>query len=242
MVLNKKITRLILYTFFICFIVFWGYLSYQKKGDWAISIYVGENPYELTPHPDIKDNPVLTRNSVKDIPKGFVADPFMIESNNKWYMFFEVFNSLTGHADIGLASSDDALIWNYEHIVIDEPYHLSYPYVFSWEKSFYMIPEGRRGGAIKLYKAMSFPYEWKFIKNLVEGNYADASIVYFDNTWWMFALKGYEKLTLFYADSLKGEWIEHPKSPIIEDDKNIIRPGGRIVFHKNKMIRYVQDG
>ena len=36
--------------------------------------------------------------------------------------------------DIGAAvSSDDGITWQHLGIVLDEPWHLSYPFVFSWQ-------------------------------------------------------------------------------------------------------------
>jgi hypothetical protein len=34
-------------------------------------------------------NPVLTRGDVNDVPALFVADPFILESDGKWHMYFE---------------------------------------------------------------------------------------------------------------------------------------------------------
>ena len=37
-------------------------------------------------------------------------------------------------------------------------------------------------------------------------------------------------------------WIEHPQSPLIENDQRSMRPAGRVVVDDNKIIRYSQDG
>jgi hypothetical protein len=223
-------------------IFFWIYYSFVDRGVWSICIYTGTNPYEFTPHPLVNNAPVLTADDVKDVPASFVADPFMIHDNNKWYMFFEVMNSMSGQGDIGFASSKDGVDWQYEKIILDEPFHLSYPYIIKWNKTYYMIPESRGGSAVKLYKATEFPTKWTFISDLIVGNYADPSIVYKDENWWLFVLKGYDTLVLYYAKNLIGPWTEHPASPLIKGDKNIARPAGRIITVDDKIIRYVQDG
>ena len=239
---RKKIVIFAFICIFFSLISFWTYYSFNDEKIWSISIYTGSNPYKFTPHPLTNNKPVLTADDVKDVPAHFVADPFMINENNKWYMFFEVKNTLSGHGDIGLASSNDGLKWQYEQIVIDEPFHLSYPYVFKWNGLFYIIPESRRGSAVKLYQATNFPTQWKFISNLIAGNYADPSIVYKNGKWWLFILRGSDVLVLYYADNLTGPWIEHPMSPLINGDKNIARPGGRLIVVDDKILRYVQDG
>jgi hypothetical protein len=208
----------------------------------SIGIYSGSTPFNPVPHPYIKNQPVLTAEDVNDVPARFVADPFMIFDNEKWHMFFEVFNSLSEQGDIGYASSENGLDWYYKQIVLDEPFHLSYPYVFRWNDTYYMIPESRGSNAIKLYEAFEFPTRWSFVKDLVVGNYADPSIVYKNGKWWLFALREWDDLALFFSDNLTGPWIEHPQSPIIKDDKNTSRPGGRIIIVGNKIIRFVQDG
>ena len=58
---------------------------------WAIGIYTGESPLDLTSAQNIS-NPVLTRESVTDVSAVFVADPFMLRANHVWHMFFEVMN------------------------------------------------------------------------------------------------------------------------------------------------------
>lgn len=106
-----------------------------KDTEWSIGIYGGASPYDLAPLKDVS-YPVLSARDVTDIKAEFVADPFMIRHASKWYMFFEVLNALTNRGEIGLATSDDGLRWRYERIVLREPFHLSYPYVFRYRDDF----------------------------------------------------------------------------------------------------------
>src|SRR5438045_8028042 len=105
---------------------------------WSIAIYCGDSPFELKP---VRGQPVLTKDNVTNMPAAFVADPFMIQRDHTWYMFFEVMNAETGRASINLANSDNGHEWTYKQIVLDEPFHLSYPYVFAWQDEHYMVPE-----------------------------------------------------------------------------------------------------
>ncbi len=104
-----------------------------------------------------------------------------------------------------------------------------------------MIPESRRGGGVRLYKADVFPTKWTFVKELLHGSYADPSLFFKDNLWWLFVLKGNDTLTLHYADHFLGPWQEHPNSPIIKGNLDITRPGGRVISYNDRIIRYVQD-
>jgi hypothetical protein len=210
---------------------------------WSIGIYTGPSPFNLLPTPGVA-NPALSSSDVTDVPAKFVADPFMVRRAGVWYMFFEVLNQQTAKGEIGLATSVNGFEWTYRQIVLAEPFHLSYPYVFEYDNDFYMIPETLHANAVCLYKAQDFPWRWQQVGRLLKGSYADPSIIHFENRWWMFACSTpYEHDTarLYFADSLKGPWIEHPASPIVEGNKHNARPGGRLLVFDDKIIRFTQD-
>ena len=220
----------------------YGHISTYESGPWSIGIYEGVNPFDIKP-PDKIINPVLTRKNVTDIKTKFVADPFIVFNNKKFYMFFEAFNKDTSQGDIGYAESIDTYHWVYKRIIIDEPFHLSYPYVFKWNEEFYLIPESSRDLSVRLYKALLFPYKWKYIGNLLSGYaYKDPSILRYNNKWWLF-VGGYlnSVLNLYYSDDLLTGWKPHPMNPIVKFDKKIARPGGRVIIYNSKIYRMAQD-
>lgn len=218
----------------------------QAREDvWSIGIYFGDSPFHFTEPRHIK-NPVLTREDVSDVPASFVADPFMIQAHQTWYLFFEVKNRTTQKGEIALAKSKDGLSWNYQQIVLCEPFHLSYPYVFEWMNDYYMIPETWKAESVRLYKATRFPSEWSFVATLLSGDaFFDSSIVRYNDLWWLFSGSNgqgrFDTLRLHYARDLTGPWIEHPLSPIVKGDPRIARPGGRMLVLKDKIYRYAQD-
>jgi beta-xylosidase len=206
---------------------------------WSIAIYSGPTPFQLQPAP-----PVLTKSDITDIPADFVADPFMLRRNDTWYMFFEVMRTDTELGEIGLATSNDAHTWTYDRIVLREPFHLSYPHVFEWQNDYYMLPETLNAGAVCLYKALDFPYNWSVVARLIEGQLADPSILRFNDLWWLFACSTpyqHDTLRLCFANELTGPWTEHPKSPLIRNDKCRARPAGRILNFNNRLFRFAQD-
>ncbi len=188
-------------------------ISFAKKVFWSIGIYIGKNPIELSEHPKIKNRPVLYGSDVTDMRAESVADPFMVHNNESWFMFFEIIDAKTQKGFIGLATSKDCIDWDYKEIVLKESFHLSYPYVFRYKKTYYMIPETRNDNSIRLYESVEFPYNWRFVKKLMIGNFADASVIYHNQKWWMFALLNYDNLALYYAEDILGLWVEHPKAP-----------------------------
>lgn len=210
---------------------------------WSIGIYTGESPYALQA-PANKKNPVLTAAHVTDVAAKFVADPFMLHVDNRWYMFFEVLDRETARGVISLGTSDDGFDWTYREVVLREPFHLSYPYVFEWQGVHYMIPETLGASALCLYKADDFPVRWSLYRKLIDGAHADPSIVRFDDLWWLFVCAtpfGHDVLRLYFARDLDGPWKEHRRSPIIKNDKSRARPAGRILQSNGRVTRFAQD-
>jgi hypothetical protein len=217
----------------------------NKKERWSIGIYMGFSPLKIIDSQKIK-NPVISRRNITDVRAGFVADPFMLWVNSTWYMFFEILNQKTQRGEIGLATSQNAVDWTYQQIVLAEPFHLSYPYVFEWKNEYYMIPESAQAEAIRLYKASQFPLEWTFIGDIMSGSsFLDSSVFRYADTWWLFTETSsdyrFDTLRLFYSNELLGSWVEHPKSPIVSGNAHIARPGGRVLVMNDKILRYAQD-
>lgn len=214
----------------------------QVTTNWAIGIYTGDSPLELTP--GWADNPVLTAEDVTDARATFVADPFLAQENGTWYMFLEVLNADTDHGDIAYATSPDGRDWTYQRIVLDEPFHVTYPYVFQWEGEWYMLPETTQANEVRLYKAARFPIEWSYAGTLLEGAFLDSSILFYDDMWWLFTSpteNASHRMRLYYSKDLLGPWKEHPASPIVDWNANIARSGGRIIVHDGRIIRFAQD-
>jgi hypothetical protein len=212
---------------------------------WSIGIYVGESPLAVRSPLEV-ENPVLTREHVTDVPAAAVADPFMVRKNDLWYMFFEVLNRSNEKGEIGLAVSETGLNWSYQQIVLSEPFHLSYPYVFEWKHEFYMVPEMFQSGSIGLYKASKFPVQWSFVGTLIKGGYfVDNSVFLYQGKWWLLTETNpevkHDTLRLFYADDIVGPWQEHASSPIVQGDPRIARPAGRVLVLDDVVIRFAQN-
>ena len=143
-----------------------------------------------------------------------------------------------------MATSSNGLDWKYEQIVLREDFHLSYPYVFEWQNTYYMIPETLGANAACLYQADDFPFHWSLSKKLIDGPCADPSIVRFQRSVVALSLPvpyQHDTLRLYFAEELTGPWREHPKSPIIRGDKCRARPAGRMLTLNDKVIRFAQE-
>lgn len=209
---------------------------------WSIGMARGPSPLDLHL---IADNPVLTARDVTDVNALYVADPFMIRRDGVWYLYFEILPpGKPPHGVIGMASSRDAISWQYQGVVLREPFHLSYPQVFEWQGAVYMIPESLGAEAVRLYRATQFPRVFEPVADLLPGQWADPTLCYHQGRWWMFVCADPFKnrtLHLFFADRLRGPWHPHAQNPIIADDQRTARPGGRIRSIGGRPIRLAQD-
>lgn len=207
---------------------------------WSIGIYEGDHPLELKRR---VGNPILRARDVTDTAARMVADPFAVEKDGLWHLFFEVDSVSTRQGEIALATSPDLVHWTYRQIVLDEPFHLSYPQVFEHDGVWYMIPESCAANSIRLYRADPFPSHWTLEAELVKGPHKDPSVFYDNGRWWLFSCTGQnEDMHLFYADELTGPWTAHEGNPVIRNDRSRARCGGRILrIDDGRVIRFAQD-
>lgn len=212
---------------------------------WRIGIYGGPSPLDLEPLPGIT-NPVLTPAEVTDVPALFVADPFALQRDGVWHLLFEVYNGALERGQIASATSEDLTRWDYRGIVLDEPFHLSYPYLVEWQDHVYMVPESGQRGQVRLYRAAPFPSRWEFVDVLIEGPvHVDSSLFRHAGRWWMLSETGEsgtpDTLRLYHSADLGAGWTEHPGSPVVRGDARSARPAGRVVRHNGRLLRFAQD-
>ncbi|MBV6518232.1 MAG: hypothetical protein DCC43_07945 [Candidatus Brocadia sp.] len=208
--------------------------------DWTNVVY---SPFHLVP-PTTVTNPVQKGSDVTEYPADMVADTFLFYENNTWYMFNETLGS--GHnGDLAVSLSSDGLHWTYQQIVLNEPFHLSYPQVFKFGGTYYMIPETSAVNEMRLYRATNFPSAWTREATLLSGSaFVDSSIFRHNGKWWIFTGNAtISNCYLYYSDNLTSGWIQHPMSPIVTGDSNKTRPAGRaFVYDNNRIIRTAQNG
>lgn len=179
-------------------------------------------------------------------PKHLIwADPFVISENNKHYLFIEELPIKTNKGHISCMVLNDKGEVEKSAIIIDQPFHLSYPFIFKYEETWFMIPESADNSTVDLYECLEFPFKWRFKKSLLTHVRALDSTLYFqDNKYWLFCTiqkrsgsSTNEELCLFYTDHfLTGEWTEHTGNPVLSDPSSA-RPAGRIFYHDNSWYR-----
>jgi hypothetical protein len=178
----------------------------------------------------------------------FWADPFPVVVGDRTWMFIEEYLYATARAHIAVIEMEADGRWKPPVRVLERPYHLSYPFVFEWNGSYYMIPETGRTNAIELYRATRFPFEWEFDRVLMKHvRAADATLAEMDGRWLMFVniaapgmLENWDELFLFVADTPLGPWTPHAANPIKSDVRSC-RPAGRLFRRGHDLYRPAQD-
>ena len=213
---------------------------------WSIGIYVGPSPLALSPASGCP-SPVLARRDVTDASALFVADPFLIRVEGTWHMFFEVVVPAPRgvRGVIAHATSGDGFRWAYQRIVLEEPFHLSYPHVFAAGPDVFMIPETQEAGSVRLYRAAPFPHRWVHVQDLLNGPvFLDSTVFRRDGRWWMFTETSPgmqdDTLRLYHARELTGRWEEHPCSPVVRGNRRMARPAGGVVELPGRLVRWAQ--
>ncbi len=218
--------------------------SVRVRKIWSIAIYEGSSLLDLRPAAEAA-SPILTAESVTDVPARFVADPFLLRRSDGWHLFFEVLDDSTGRGAIGHASSADGLRWVYQRIVLAEPFHLSFPLVFESSGEVFMLPECGAAGEVRLYRADPFPVRWRHEATLLTGHpFADSVLLEHAGSFWLFTVfEQYRSadVHLFFAEALRGPYVEHPASPVVTGNPHGARAAGRIFQDGRRLVRLAQD-
>lgn len=179
--------------------------------------------------------------TIKNPPNRFLADPFLIAYEGVNYCFVEDF---CYEKNIGRISCYKIFENRYEPlgIVIEENFHLSFPYVFEFNGEIYMCPETAQAEDIRLYKSTKFPYEWTFEKTLIQNIVAVDTIIFEDDGIWFLLTntcsgklnERNSELHIFFADNpLSESWTKLPENPIIFDSQKA-RNGGFFIQNNKK--------
>ncbi len=182
-----------------------------------------------------------------DDGRRYFADPFVIVRDGRRYVFCEEYPYATGKGVISVFTIEADGRVTSPRVVLERPYHLSYPFVFERGGEVFMIPETLGNRAIELYRAVTFPDRWEKVATLVDGVEAsDATLLERDGRLWLFAAisdggrSTWDGLGLFHADDLFGEWRALPANPVLAD-AGAARPGGEMFVRDGALYRPAQD-
>jgi hypothetical protein len=186
----------------------------------------------------------------KDIPSPahrFYADPFAVTWKGRTFVFFEDLDHRVGKGIISAIEFGEAGPIGPAIPVLEEPWHLSYPFLLQHDDELWMIPESTGNRDVTLYKCVDFPGRWERHTTLLSGlELADATIVRHDGLNYLFGATrdgagGYsDTLSLFHSERLFGPWIPCAANPVMVDRASA-RPAGNFVTINGQLWRPVQD-
>jgi len=167
------------------------------------------------------------------------------DANTAYYVFIEEYLNSTGKGHISVIELNREGVVSGPTTVLERDYHLSYPFVFEWNNSYYMVPESAANKTVELYRSTSFPFKWQLEKVLLHDVRAkDATLAEIDDTWWMFVSIAEhsipDELYLFFADSPLGPWTPHPRNPVKSDVRGS-RPAGGLFNWNDELYRPAQN-
>ena len=187
-------------------------------------------------NPMMADGTNVLQTTIPVVPDGYdnhfgAADPFIASD----YVFAEIMKN--GKGVIAVANwNDTKLLFT---PVLEEKFHLSYPQVFQHYGKWYMIPESYQSGAILLYQAKNFPYEWEKVETIYDIDGIDSTIFNISNQWYMFTTsnKTSKNLILTTNHFPYGPWSVIKENPLPTG----YRGGGRAFYQDGKVLIPLQS-
>ena len=185
---------------------------------------------------------------LEDDGQRFYADPFVVDHGGEAFLFVEEYPYATGKGVISVSTLGADGRFGVPRVVLEEPYHLSYPQVFGHGGEMFMLPESGGARRLVLYRAASFPDRWEVDTVLMSDiDINDATLLQHDGRYWLFGTErrgsgsASDTLVVFSAPELRGPWSPHKLNPIAIDC-SAARPGGAFFERDGRTFLPVQDG
>jgi hypothetical protein len=207
---------------------------------WSFAIYVQDEPFSAGSQ---LSSPVKVFNSKRlKLGPGHPrdqADPFPIVHGETLYVFYEKLLP-GGVGTIACARTADLRHFEDLGVILAEPHHLSYPFVFMDGADALLLPEAKQSGEVALYEFASFPFGPRKIRSLLTGRYVDSFLLKKDGLWYLFTTSG-RGLEIFFTDDLRsGAFSPHPRNPVVTDPR-YSRSGGGPFEIDGSPVRVAQD-
>jgi hypothetical protein len=177
----------------------------------------------------------------------FWADPFAVEHQGRSFIFFEELPYRTQKGRIMAIEVFEDAEPGEPQVALEQPYHLSYPFVFDWDGSLYMLPETAQNGTIEIYRCEEFPLRWRLHRVLLDKLSAfDATLWRESDRWWMFVsvaelgADSSDELHLYWSTTPLGPWTAHRGNPVVSDVR-CARSAGPLFTRDGRLYRPSQD-
>lgn len=223
----------------------WRYLCH--KGHFLRHIDQWALYYKITDSDSVYLSGLNNCNVILPPKDRVYADPFCIEREGRYFIFFEEqVRDQRGVISFIEMSPDGQ--YGKPQVILEKDYHLSYPFIFSYKGEQFLVPESAENRTVELYRCTSWPHRWEPVDVMLHDVEAvDTTIEKIDDTYWMFTtmssakeVTNWDDLFLFYADTPFGPWTPHRRNPIKSDVRSA-RSAGRLFRDRNRLYRPAQD-
>ena len=184
---------------------------------------------------------------LRNPPDRFFADPFPVIWQGRQVLLFEDYHHHRGKGIISAVAFGASGPEGPAFPVLDEPWHLSYPFTIEDEGELWLLPESTENKVVSIYRSVRFPERWeKEADLLTDIEASDPTVIFHQGRFWLFASvrretdSFSEALCIFVAERLLGPWRPHPCNPVVVDLASA-RPAGNIVVRNGRLWRPVQD-
>ncbi|WP_417639124.1 hypothetical protein [Citrobacter freundii] len=155
---------------------------------------------------------ILNKSAAQQLKKKytFQADPFLIEKDDKLYVFYEAFSFRNSKGtlrcrilDRELTEIDDVKLEGFD----DLRCHLSFPFLININNQLFMIPESSERKEVLLFQSVEFPARWKKIKVLLsDTEVTDNIFLSINETCYLLSTTMDNKIIIHSAEHLHGQW------------------------------------
>ena len=123
------------------------------------------------------DSDLLQFNRIPYDDTFWYADPILTVYRGETVLLMESFDMRTQTGSIACAKFDDAGRLSAPKVILQEPYHMSFPMVFTWNDDLYMIPETCGNRSLNLYRCEGDIEKWTLVKSFpVEEELVDTVV------------------------------------------------------------------
>jgi len=179
-----------------------------------------------------------------DAARAMLADPFGWTIEGQQYVFFEEVVREEDKGRIAVVPYDDGF-GSEMRVALEEPFHVSYPYLFEYDDRLYAIPETNAIEELRLYRVRAAD-EWDYETTIAtDVTASDPTIFEHDGRWWLFYTVGdghastTAELEIRHAGDPTGNWVPHENNPVKVDVRSA-RSGGTPFSHDGNLYRPAQ--
>lgn len=188
---------------------------------------------------------ILSNSVAQQLEKKFTfqADPFLIEKDDKLYVFYEAFSFRNSKGtlrcrilDRELVELDDIRLEGFDDLMC----HLSFPYLIHINDQLFMIPESSERKEVILFKSIEFPARWKQVKVLIsDTELTDNIFISVNETCYLLSTSMDNEIIIHSADHLYGQWQRI--NPALKVSNPHHRGAGASYQVENKMYFLTQE-